>query len=213
MTTTNGIKKCNACQLPKLFSEFYLRTGQEGNMPGHYTSECKTCMRERGKIHLPPTVPRSPTEIVAIDYLTKRGIPCLPGKAVKAADVDIVAWGCVWIEVKYSSYRRNEREFIFRLTPTQQKRGLLAHVVMLICDYGDRQTLHLFRPDHAAFYHQDRLKAGFSYIPGRTVSEVSGGAVKGTYQTLTDDMMAEAQDRLELIETARLEIAAKLITS
>lgn len=207
-------KQCRRCGETKAWSEFYIRSGYEGVKPGHYNSECKACMKVRGNNpnRLPPTVPRSPTEIIAINYLTKHGIHCLPGKAVKASDVDVVAWGCVWMEVKYSAMRERG-EFMFHVTPPQQRRGFLAHIVLLICDYGDRQTFHFLPADTPAFYHKGKLKGGISYLPGRKTISGKGPVPGGMKATLTDDIMTESQDRFDMIETTRLEIAAKLIAS
>src|SRR5690606_29598680 len=102
-------RPCSKCKLVKPLSAFYAQydyrtPDHPPTEPGHVNSECMDCMKERGKktkrIH--PTVPRALTEAIAIEYLTQHGIHALPGKAVHAADVDIVAWGGVWIEVKYA---------------------------------------------------------------------------------------------------------------
>src|SRR3990167_9450953 len=92
------------------------------------------------------------TEILAIEYLKQHKIPALPGKAYKLADVDILAWGCVRVEVKYSSIRHYNHYFSFSLTRRQRQRGVLADVVLMICDYGDHRTFHLFDPDDEVFY-------------------------------------------------------------
>lgn len=141
-------KACARCKSVKSFDEFYLRPAYKNfdnppTLPGHTVSECKACMKERGTKRIHPTVPRAKTEQLAIDYLKQRGIWAAPGKSVHAADVDVVAFGCVWIEVKYAKLERGF--FKFNSTPTQMKRGYRAHIVMVICDYGDEKTYHLFR--------------------------------------------------------------------
>lgn len=191
-------------------TNFYIRSGvDEPTNPGHYLSECKDCLKRRNKSpnHLPPDVPRAATEILAIEYLKRNHIPALPGKAYKQADVDILAWGCVRIEVKYSSIRYYNHYFVFNMTPRQRKRGLLADVVLFVCDYEERQTFHLFDPDDEVFYFKDgRRKSSLTFTPGQTEQfKHTQNRVK-----LTQPIMDIAQDRLELIETARLDIASNL---
>lgn len=202
---TKQEKPCRGCGITKAWSEFYVRSGFAGTAPGHYNSECKSCMKKRGQnqVRLPRSIPHTPSETLAINYLTAHGIPTLPGKAVYAADVDIVSWGCVWIEVKYALLK--EGSFTFTTTPRQIQRGFLAHIVLLICDYGSTATFHLFRTDFSGFYRRGKLKTAFMYTPQRSAS--------GRHSYVTSADMETTKDRLELIETTRLEISAKLIAS
>lgn len=204
--------KCEAHGQPQSISVFYKRSGfSETSEAGHYVSECKACMRQRSRTlaarRLPSTEPRALSEKLAIGYLNAHGIPALPGKAFLASDVDIVAWGCVRVEVKYSGLPLNERHFTFGLTRRQVQRGLLADVVMLVCDYEDRQTFHLFPPDEPAFYFLDgRRKGGFIFTPGQMEQKKH----MQNHVTLTQPMMDTAQDRIGLITAALKRVSADL---
>lgn len=214
-TTSDRTKECRACHIVKPFDEYYRRKGGDGSKPGHYISECRECMRQRNKNYnpVPKQEPRAASEAVAIERLKRMGIHALPGKAVSAADVDVVAWGCVWIEVKYSTARKYDASgspiFQFNLSPEQRRRGFLGHLLMLICDYGDRITYHICPADFPALYRKSWRKTGFTYMPGRqndTASRIRSYDVA----VLNDAWMTEHQDRYDLIEAQRLYIASTL---
>lgn len=210
MTTVS--KRCTSCKQEKPFSEFYVRSGIDyPTEPGHYNSECKECLKARSRttIQLPVTMPRAFTESLAIAYLKHHGIGALPGKAVKATHVDIAAWGHVWIEVKYSKLRSRAGAsyFQFNVSPAQRKRGFLAHLVMLICEYPDtRRTYHLFRADHPVFFKDGHAKNGFTFRPGATHALKHGN----NRVVMTQPMMDEAQDRIDLVWKTLLELSEKL---
>lgn len=210
-------KHCARCKIEKPFSEFYARSGHLNldNPPteaGHYNSECKSCIQERDKLtkRLPKTEPRAKTEIIAIERLRRQGIHALPGKAVAATDVDVVAWGAVWLEIKYSRLARGHginEEFVFGATPAQMRRGFLAHIVMLICEYPDnRYTFHLFNAKDPVFYIHGRVKSGMSFRPGRVEALKHGN----NRVVMVQSMMDAAQDAWHLIEEKRLEISRQL---
>lgn len=206
-------KTCRRCKSVQPITEFYVRSGiTTPEHEGHYNSECKTCMRERsqniGTIH--PTVPRQLSEQLGLNALLEHGISALPGKAVSGSHVDLVCWGCVYLEVKYSrlEFQGGQFSFKFSSTPRQVQRGFLAHLVMLICDYDNRQTFHVFRANHEAFYINGHIKTAFLFTPGQTeqIKHVE------TRIKLLQQTMDEAQDRWDLIEEKRLEIQQQLLT-
>lgn len=193
-------KICVRCKSDKPLTEFYVRSGvDEPTDPGHYNSECKACLKERNKTqkHLGHHVPRAQTEIIAMNILRANGIACLPGKAVRVADVDVVAWGHVYIEVKYArlEFRYSTHSFVFGATLKQMQRGFLAHIVMLICDYGDRMTYHFFEADHEVFYIDGRVKHGFEFTPGQ-MEQIKH---KDTRVKLTQPIMDEHENCYNLI--------------
>lgn len=210
-------KVCVHCKIDKPLSEFYVRSGVHNpEIPGHYLSECKICMMRRSKqyLNLPLRIPRAKTEILAINKLLEVGIPALPGKAVAFPFVDVVAWGCVRIEVKYSVYsrRRLHHGFIFNSTPMQRQRGWRAEVVMLICHWQEEQdTFHLFMKDDPVFYlpTKGRYKEGVTYVPGRVHQR------KDSHKSpvLTDQLMQSAQNNWGLIEQQRIVIAETIRAS
>lgn len=192
-------RTCRACNQRKPLSEFYKRTNYDGTLPGHYVSECKSCMAERGRnqIRVPKVVPVVDSEKLAIDYLASRGHYAVPGKAVTASHTDIVVWGCVGIEVKYSyldQRRGSNPHFTFNFSAPQIERGLLGDFVLLICDYGERQTFHLFLSNDDKFYRDrdGRLKSAVTYTPHRTYRA-------GMPAVFTDEIMLASQDRTDLL--------------
>lgn len=201
----NSKRICKTCQIEKPITEFYPRGG------GMYFTECKDCYQKRGRSRQRRNVrqiPYHPTEQIAISKLCSLGIPAVPGRAISAYHTDVVAWGAVNIEVKYSSLKANEgRTFSFSVTPDQKKRGVTAHLLMLICDYEDRKTFHVFPPNHPVFFCNGSRKLHLGYTPDdylRTVRHEQNG------MSMTDALMREFQDRWDLIEALRLEIAEAL---
>lgn len=209
MTSPTLSKACTSCKIDKPLSSYYIRSGIDNpTEPGHYVSECKACMLERSKhqTRLPATMPRAFTETLALEYLTHQGIAALPGKAVKAAHVDIVAWGHVWIEVKYSRLS-DTGVFTFNSTVSQKRNGYRAHLVLLICEYPDEQrTFHLFDADDPVFQIKGRTKTAFTFRAGATHALKHGN----NRVVMTQPMMDAAQDRVDLVWKALYEISETL---
>lgn len=199
-------KLCAKCKQEKKLDDFYPRSGvDEPYLPGHFTSECKQCMKDRNKTadKLSPYEPRVFTEKVAIEKLRTLNTHAIPGKAVAAADVDVVCWGCVWVEVKYAKleFERGAYKFKFTASPKQSKRGFLADLVMLVCEYpGERLTYHLFEATDDVFYIHGRVKTGWTFTPGAHTALKHGN----NRTVLTQPLMDAAEERWELIEMFRL---------
>lgn len=202
MSTVIVSKQCARCKQEKPLSEFYIRTPYNRNsdrpaLPGDYISECKTCMRERGKHQrrITPDVSRVESENIAIEYLRSKGVYATPGKASKLTWVDVAAWGAVGIEVKHATYDQLLRKFTFVTTPRQQAQGFKAHVVMLICEYPDRMTYHLFPSDHPVFYIDGRLKTGLVF----SLRQSAGSKHSRNRVVMTQSLMDEYENRIDLI--------------
>lgn len=133
-----------------------------------------------------------PPNLLAINYFERNGIPA------QVFERALLCWGCVVVDVRYSAQRRYRGVYRWSLT-----RPIMADVVMLICDQRDNGgavTFHLFDPDAPYFYyHGGRQKTGVVYVPGRGVQLKH----EERFYSLTDVVMAEARDRLALIEEAR----------
>lgn len=216
MTTLT--KFCNGCKQDKPVEDFYKRKNSDS-----YSSECKDCMKARSKARNPSTedvyLPRVQSEIDAIAYLRGKGIAVAPGKAFRVPWVppftDLVAWGCVYIEVKYSAlYTYHERSYFkFLASPKQIESGYTAHVVLLMCGYTRRTTYHLFSPNDPVFYIQKdgepepRLKRMLSYYPGTTEQS----RTKTDRVVMTDAMMDAAQDNIALIWETMAAISRELM--
>lgn len=182
--------ECLACKKTKSSSEFYHRSG----LVDSYTSECKECMRVRSNR---PHKTRE-TELIANAYLNKHGIPTLMGGIKNYSFVDIVAFGCIKIETKYSNLteRNGLKAFRFTMSPLQVKRGLLADFILLVCEKGTKgQTFHVFPVNHPVLYRNGKLKSAVEYVS----DEDRIGTRKSTRYVLDNNLMNEYQDRLDLI--------------
>lgn len=218
-----GWKPCTNCKIPQVCSAdkdesaYYVRSGiTEPTEVGHFMSECKTCMRirssEKTDLRLTSEESRVLTENLAIKRLKQEGIWAQTGKASEAPDVDVNAWGCVWIEVKHSRLliRRGKKEFMFVMTPKQMKRGFLADIILLICEWQpDEYTYHLLRSDDPVFYIDGRVKSGLTYRPGRVKALKHGN----NRVVMTSGMMDEAQDYWGLVEEIRRDMSRRLSES
>lgn len=205
MTTLDTITKfCKGCKKDVEITHFHLRSSFIGKIETptesrHVISECKTCMRERGKTpnRLSPHESREATEGLFVEYLAKRGFPALPGKALKYSWVDVVILGHIWAEVKYSNYtyEAGAKRFKFGFSARQRETGPKGHIVVLICDWGDKQSFHLFPWNYEAFYHGDgRRKTGIDFVPGKEVA-----TRHKTRNIMTQSMMDQAENRTKLI--------------
>lgn len=193
-------KICIACKQPKDLSEYYPR-----GTSGYLSSECKDCMKARSKrqVAVNKLIPIVSSEGDVIAQLIKRGIPALPGKALHQQKADVIAWGCVLIEVKSSNYRY--RQFCFSFTYDQRNKRLRGDIIVLVCHYEDKNTYHLFPATHPMFYNnKGKLKTAVSWTPQK---RENGNGRPG----ITDEMMEAAEDRWQMVEDYRQRIIDKLV--
>lgn len=200
MDTVSKEKRCNNCKDSKAFSEFYVRSGIDNpTHAGHYLTECKACMKLRTKNQkrLDNKEPYAFTEKIGIEYLASNGIPVLPGKALSHSWVDVIAFGCIKIEVKFARLKRvyGKDTFTFTATNRQSQNGFRADIILLICDYHTHMTYHLFSAANPVFYMNGRIKIGLTFVPGRTVPLKHGN----NRVVMVQDMMDHAQDNIQLI--------------
>jgi hypothetical protein len=194
-------KVCKDCQQEKSVSEFYERV--EG---GWLTAYCKVCHRIRSKRQQrgDRKIAVVQSEGDVITQLLKQGIPALPGKALQQQWADVIAWGCVLLEVKSSLL--HDRQFAFAFTPKQRSTRLRGDLVVLVCRYEDKNTYHVFPSNHNMFYStKGKLKTAVSWTPDRSNA--------GGHIVVTDEMMADAENRWDLIEDYRLKISTRLLHS
>lgn len=194
------MRKCNNCQLEKPETEFYKRSGTNNCL-----SECKSCMKQRSKDH-----PKADSKISTvesernlIDYLNGLGIPTLPGKSLGHTWADIICWGCVLVESKYSNYRAGK--FSWSFSAQQYNNGLRADIIILTCDWGDGVTYHAFDAFSPILYNQDTklMKTGLFYTPNRSQS--------GRKNSLSDAILQAAAGTVyPMIEEKRLKVEANL---
>lgn len=193
------LRKCVACQELKEPSEFYNRPGGK-----YVTSECKECMKTRSRNRVPVDrkVAVVPSEADVIIELHKQGIPALPGKALHQQWADVIAYGCVLVEVK-SAKRHYRGCYQFSFTPSQRAGKLKGDLVVLVCKHDDGNTYHVLQANNPVFYGEDgKLKTAVAWTPG--------AKHKGRFISLNDEMMADAQNQWGLVDTYLTRICAKL---
>ena len=180
----------------------------------HWTSECKECMRKRYRDTSKRDYkqPKNEWEEYVINALHNEGIPALPGKAIRTSKTwsDIVAFGCVEIEVKSSSLTQKNKwspSYKFTFTPSQIKRGLVADCVILIC--SDVGSIHLFTADNPVFYIDGKLKGTITYTPD---SKWNWGDDKGR-AVMTKAMMDEAANNWQVIRDVFYQYCDLLVQS
>lgn len=196
-------KICTRCKESKAVDEFYSRSGA----PHLHYNVCKECFRAGAKTRRPlgKLVASTDTEHAVIQQLIQRGIPAVPGKSLAHRYADIIAWGCVMVEVKSSTLHPNDI-FQFGFTGQQQNRGLRGDLVVLVCQYDDCNTYHVFPSDHAIFYRNGQLKTATCYMLNPKHRKFRQGVTQ-----LTDELMTQHQDAWHLVEERRLQVQRRLM--
>lgn len=142
------------------------------------------------------------SEAEVITELHKQGIPALPGKALSQQWADVIAYGCVLIEVK-SAYRHYRGCYQFGFTPSQRAGKLKGDLVVLVCKNDTGNTYHVLHASNPVFYHEGQLKTAVAWTPG--------AKHKGRFISLNDDIMYAAQNNWDLVERHLVKIQSKLI--
>lgn len=193
--TESKYRLCNTCKQEKPLTEFYERQ-----------TRCKPCMylvnKERGRQKSPraklDTIFGS--EGMVINELRKRGIPAYPGKSVSYAHVDVVAWGCVGIEVKSSRYDGG-----YQWGFSSRQRAELQSDVIVLVTLDDEPQFYVFPSNHPVFYRDGRRKSGVTYLPYEHAQKR-----KDIRPMLIEDM-EQARGRWELVQTCRNEFSHALM--
>lgn len=198
----NEFKACNTCKQIKSLNEYY-RHGK------YYMGECKECAKARTRSH--PRWDRRQSsiesEMSVLSQLNRMGIPALPGKTLSHQYADIIAHGCLQIEVKSSRNYGNDihSEFQFAFTPKQRRDGIRGDLIVLVCRWIDKYTYHVFPTLHPAFF----LPTGERKTAvGWHKNKHPAGRKSDT--ALTDDLMEMAQDNWALVEQYRQKIVERL---
>lgn len=185
----SDLVECRVCKELKPHSEFYERGKDD---PRRDFSICKHCKREQSKRQqvIDKKISTVPSENLVIARLSAEGIPVLPGKAFSHQRADIVAYGCILIEVKSS--RLHDGKFQFHFSNVQRKHGIRGEIVVLVCRHDNADTFHIFPANSPMFYNPNgRLKHGLTYTPNRSNA--------GRPVIVTDHMMKQAEDNWNLV--------------
>ena len=203
------MKKCTVCEIEKPLSEFYANEGRKDGLFG----SCKKCVRQQSKKHYRIKGGNSKrhssgheTENTAINRLTQEGIVAFPGKYNKHSWIDIMAWGCVAIEVKCGYLDDRGKSFNFNSSPSQVRANWRADIVILMIPSNSSYTYHIFNAEHPVFFKNGRLKSGITYTFDRTYPVTNReGSI-----TLTSEMLDEALNQWGRINDCRDRISSQL---
>lgn len=194
------MKVCLGCKIPLDESEFYTRSGR----PDLVLSYCKNCMKKRSKdqVRLPAGVSSVPTETAVMIALAAEGVPSCPGRDLSRKYVDVVAWGCVNLEIK-SSIPDERGYFTFALTERQKQNGVRGDLIVLTCVYPALYSFHVFPTNHAIFFNDDERKQYIVYASEPLTHRKTTHNGKLIVH-LTPELMQQHQDAWGLIENVRL---------
>lgn len=189
-------RHCNFCKQDKPMSEFYDRQ-----------TRCKACMaivnKQRGKQRTVTALLNSVfgSEGQVIQELRARGIPAYPGKSVSYANVDVVAWGSVGLEVKSSKDYGGYYQWGF----TKQQNGRLQADLIVLVMNTPTVEFFVFPANHPVFFINGKRKTAVSYQPDTRSPKHHDRYVMSAHD------MAEAKDRWSLIEEAKQAFSEQLM--
>lgn len=176
---------------------------------------CKACKRVQQKQYRQSYTRTDRTEgahigeTLALKLMSSIGVYAVPARLSVHKFVDIIAWGCVKIEVKTSTVEADGRcQFNFT-SQTYAGNDLHGDLTLLIPvkPDGSAVSYHLFPSDHPVFFKADgKRKRGVQYIPNPKKSRHAGGI------RLTKDLMQSYQNAWHLLEAERLRYAHAVMT-
>jgi hypothetical protein len=145
------------------------------------------------------------TELDAIEKLHSVGIFAQPGRVTHYKYADVVAWGCVLIEIRTANISK-VGTYRWRIKAARIADDVIrGHLMMLVyIDHLGDKHHHLFPVWHDVFYNADgSMKKGMNYTPGKmSDTHAKYGLSMG------DDLMFAHKDRWDLIENARQHIGS-----
>lgn len=198
---------CKVCKIEKdLHNDFYASTNRTG-----YDTTCKVCrlaqqaMRDKAKKNHPPKHNLHEQDFIQACY--ERGIYAVQATTTKNHKFcDVVAWGCVRIEVKYPDIINDGNMYHWRFTVNQAHKRLPVDLIVLVTECFGQTHYHIFDPLDPVFFNPDQTrKRCLSYIVERE---------KG-YRTeygviMTTALLTYYQDAFSKIEDVRLEKSRQL---
>ena len=193
-------KRCFDCKETKSLNKFYRNIGTKDG----YNDRCIDCSKIYGKTrpHYSRTEVVQPGEIAAIDKLKSLGIYAAPGKCSEFKWVDVVAWGCVRIEVKYTS-SSDGNVISWHLGHKDHSRWEDIDLVLFINDKNGVKDYYLIYADNPIFYKESgEAKTGIAI---RMNPKYTRNNVR--------DVVLENQDNWSLIEEIRQNKITSLIDS
>lgn len=191
------LKLCRDCKEEKPLSDFY----RQANTPDGHTPRCKPCHgKEMAKYAKKDARTKAGhwAEELVVNRLMSMGIFAVPGKRTTMKWVDVVAWGCVTVEVKSAKFKNGSYRFDMG---SQRRRKKIQDIVVLVTE--DTKQCYLFTGDNPLFYRADgSIKPMVAY---------NSSGVYLTENSLTTSLLNDALDKWQLIEDRRQAISKELI--
>lgn len=178
-------KICKSCHKEKPVSEFYINSSNRKP-----SARCKQCLSEYQKAKPKPAPKWKNTnryETMVIAELRKKGIYAASGKSSEYNYVDVVAWGCIRIEVKLGEPQslKGNKSYNFRFSRAQVESGMRADIVVLVVN----EMFYVFPANHPMFYKSNgQLKTTVSYTfnSGRDNKDLLMQQHKNNWQLIED---------------------------
>lgn len=187
-------KVCTHCHEEKMITEFSWRKRHKT-----FQSWCRKCVEEESK-H--PNKKGDPYENAVLAKLKQLGIWAVRGKDISNQYIDVIAWGCVRIEVKSATLQKNQFSFAFTLR--QQAREVENDIYVLVCRWGDHESYHVFLAD-SPYISTNISKGRIVYAPNRKYRRLTRNP-----HPITPEVMNQSLERWLLIEKMRIEISQRL---
>jgi hypothetical protein len=198
-------RTCTHCKTSKPATLEYFYSHQH-NADG-LESWCKDCKKalskKQSKANMgSDTKPRDAGEALALSYFLNQGIPSELGKNISGMSwVDLVLWGCVKVEVKYS---QKPNYWQWTMYSTNNPKTVFPDAIMLIGKHGKTQRNHYFiiSPNHPFFIKEDNTrKVSLSYSYLNRIGK----------QGFAIDPLLQHENNYGLIEKLRLAHSQQLI--
>ena len=143
-----------------------------------------------------------------ITYLLSNGIFAVNGRITHYRYVDIVAFGFICIETKYSTLNKKQR-YHWRVEPTTHNRNLRGQIIILCAQTPCGIQRTIWNANDPIFYlPTNQLKRGIDYNPAR--SALTTTSIYGI--TLTPTLWHDHIDRFDIIHTYLQNICTTMLT-
>jgi hypothetical protein len=196
-------RTCTHCHVSKPATLEHFYKGHTNS--DRLTSWCKDCMRALSKVssnQQRDPKPRDKGEALALTAFLNQGIHADLGKNIAGMQwVDIVLWGCIKVEVKYS---QKAHYWQWIMNSTNNPKTHFPDAVILIGKHEKTQRCHHFiiLPNHPMFINEDgSRKRSISYSYLNRMSKSS----------FTIDPLLQHENNYGLIEKLRLAHSQQLI--
>lgn len=208
---TLSSKECRMCGETKPISEFYTNT----HRPDGYLNVCKPCHRIRSaeaakrrqeRNRQPLASSGELAEVMVVQELAKYGIPSQRSTrhTANAIYTDVLAWGCVRIEVKSSSLSIKDGRYAYKFSfhpdvSVGENNANLIALIML-----DVSEFYVFPFNHPVFIcvsnkygRAGQRKAELSY-------RVGARPITSPETYLTEQLLNNFKGRWDLVEDYRI---------